>query len=143
MTQSNSKATLSVTRFLWAAMIGSVLMVGSVLLFSKQSNTPPQVHKSLVYPAIGILGAMLLLGLTIRNAIWKNGRSPEGLVNPKAYANGILVHMMMLDLAATVSLVFAYLTRQLHPYLLLAGIALLLMLFNFPTGKPMFSDGAD
>jgi hypothetical protein len=138
--QPTPAGALITIRIIWAAMLMGVLtFMGVVLFVIKPSGRPPDAKftQLLFYIAVGMLCALVPIGLLIRSMIWRRGRGADGSVSPGAYSTGLIIQLATCEGTAFFALVGTMLDGGRGPQLIVAGIAMAVMLLSFPTGRPL------
>jgi len=137
--QESIRLTVIRARIVWAMILMSQIGSGIVaIVFGLQAamKASPELVRILTI----VTGAMLLLevplGYLMRSQFYKkNWRG--NVITPRGYMSGNIVLWAMLASVALSGAVTTLLAGSLGLPIGLAGIAILFMLINFPTGKPL------
>jgi hypothetical protein len=137
------RALLS-ARVFWFALLGGQLAFVMVI-FGIWRKVPLhldlRVATQVSYAGVIALAMFVPLGYFLRMQTYK--RYWRGsIIAPQGYLTGNLVLWLLIETAATVSLLAVLIQGSFWPAGVPAAIAVALHLVNFPTGKPMFADAA-
>jgi hypothetical protein len=134
------KAALMILRLHWAASVVIPLVFAAVAIFKHESTSTPPLSINLDYVLVGLLvgtGVVALIGYFARMQIYKRHWQGEA-VAPKGYVSGNIVLMALLELPMMVTLMMLiFMPEQVKVLLVPGALVMLLLLVNFPTGKPM------
>ena len=140
MTQSpNPPPSLIALRIIWFALVAGPLFFAAVVLNQASHHQQQQrmLQPPLLYVDIAMLATMIPMAYVVRAIAYRNGRTASGTVKPAAYGTGNILFWSMCEGSAYFSLVCTMLNGGPGTPLLLAGIALAVLIANFPTGRPL------
>lgn len=135
---SDPKAALRTLRVIWGAIVLSPLLMAGILLAfaSNAAGVAPDLRSIFIYTAVAMLLVLTPLGYFIRNQTYKAHWRGDA-ITPAGYVTGNIVLLGMMEAVADVAVIFAFIVGTVLPFAYVAGAAILVMLINFPTGRPM------
>jgi hypothetical protein len=145
MTNPNPPALspLTTLRIIWAALIAGPVMFGAIVIFMlgpQQRAAGASLQPLLLYANVAMVATLIPAAYIVRAVVYRAGRTEDGSVRPASYATGNILFLAMCEGAAFASLVFGLLNGGTGLPMLLAVIALVVELINFPTGRPLQPD---
>src|SRR5690606_27539302 len=103
-------------------------------------NTSEKMNVSASQVLLGVNSVMLLICVAIgyfaRMQLYKR-HWHDNVVQPEGYFSGNLMLFALCEGMALLSIVNAMMAQEWYPYLLPGLAAVLVILINFPTGKPL------
>lgn len=137
------RQALLMSRVLWLGLVGAEVLFGiAVVMLVMRGVVPehPAWYPALVYVGAGALVVLTPLAYFARNQLYKahwRGRA----VTPRGYVMGNLVWLVLLQGATLVNLLAVLVIGRVMPTLLLAVLALVVQIVNYPHGRPMHAEG--
>lgn len=135
---------LAIARVIWGALaVGSV--VAAVVLYSVSSvppSTQPIPRWVSVWLPAGLMLVAPFVGHVIRQQAFKAGWSGQA-VTPEAYVKGTIGFLAPLEAVVVLTGVMMLVAGHRPGHLIVIGIGVAFMLFNFPTGSSMRPQPAD
>jgi hypothetical protein len=133
-------------RILWGAMLLGQLIFLGVVLFQIQAASSgglADLRNILFVVEWAMLAMILPAGFLVRAIVFRKG-TRDGVLAPAAYLTGTTMLLACCAGVAFFSLVSVLVTKELWPMILPGGVAMLIHVALFPTGRqmepPVFSD---
>ena len=128
---------LASLRFIWGATIlGQVIVVAVVWSITDPADHDPANADLFFYAAVAALIALIPMGYFIRNQVYKANWVGHA-ITPAGYTRGNIVLFAMTEVPTLVAIVGMLIAADKVRPLVVFGIAVAVLLANFPTGKPM------
>ena len=125
-------------RIIWGALLmGQVTYLALVMLaLGKNMPAPdPASTQLFLYIAVGMLAVLVPMAFVVRAAVYRSGRSDEGLLAPAQYATGNIIFWAMCEGVGLAAITFGLLNQGGGPVLVVAAVAIAVQVVNFPTGS--------
>ncbi|MEE9403729.1 MAG: hypothetical protein V3V20_02445 [Algisphaera sp.] len=124
-------------RLIWAVMLGGQAVLAVVLMNVRPAaGQGAGVSPGLAWVPFGLLLVGVPVAYFIRNQSYKRAWRGHA-VTPAGYQAGNVAVFAVLEVAMVAGLVLGVLLRAGTPALAAVAAAFVLMLFNFPSGRPM------
>jgi len=131
------RASLLRLRIIWAGiLIGPIIFAVIVMTKLGSASASPDVIQMMTIISVAMLLVHLLIGYFLRGQIYKKNWVTDS-ITPQGYTAGNIILLGLLEVAAFVGLVTTLLAGRFGLATAAGGVALLFILINFPTGKPL------
>jgi hypothetical protein len=136
--QLTPQSALLTMRLMWGGAVAGIATVAAFVL-SFMPDEPildGRVASILGYVCMGALGVLTPVALFARNQTYK-AHWRENAISPSGFVGGNVQFFALMDGVAVGSLICIFVTGRLTPFAYVAAGAVLVLLANFPTGRPM------
>jgi hypothetical protein len=126
-------------RIVWGAILMSQIGFGAIAIvfaLGGGMNLSPDVVRILTFVTGGMLLFEVPVAYFIRNQVYKKNWQ-ENVITPAGYMTGNIVLWAMLESVGIMGFMVTWLSGNVGLPIGFSGAAMLFMLINFPTGKPM------
>lgn len=133
------RRALGIVRVIWAIAAGSqgLLLLAAIAVVGQVGGPlASEHHLVLLAASLGALVGGTLLAYFTRNQLYKRYWRGHAIA-PRGYVTGNVVLLVLLAGTSTLALVSAIVVKAVLPYVLISGVAMVLMLLNVPRGRPM------
>ncbi|HYO10410.1 MAG TPA: hypothetical protein VER17_15685 [Tepidisphaeraceae bacterium] len=130
-------------RIIWAAMLlGQLVYLGVALAIGSPENRNDDLQRLLLYVLIAMAVSSIAVGFILRGILYQRNRQPDGAVAAGAYSTGNILFYAMCEGVGLFGITCTLLNGGFSAHTAVALGAMVVLLLNFPTGRPLRRDDA-